>query len=66
MPDENDVERLSSRRAKAIYDYLVSKGINRDRLKYIGLGNANPVVKEENTEADKELNRRVEVRILSK
>jgi outer membrane protein OmpA-like peptidoglycan-associated protein len=61
-----DSANYSGARAKAVFDYLVSKGINKDRMKYVGRGNFNPVVKEEKTEADRELNRRVEIRILSK
>ena len=57
---------LSECRAEAIYNYLVEKGIDKDRLKYIGLGNRNPIVRSEITEADKQRNRRVEIRILSK
>lgn len=61
--DDND---LSVFRAKAVYDYLISKGIDAHRLTYVGLGNRNPVSKEENTEEEREKNRRVEIRILSK
>lgn len=57
---------LSECRAEAIFNFLVDKGIARDRIKYIGLANRNPVVANEVTEADKQKNRRVEVRILSK
>ncbi len=57
---------LSECRAEAIYNNLVEKGISKDRVKYIGLGNRNPVVRNEVTEADKQRNRRVEIRILSK
>lgn len=57
---------LSECRAEAIYNYLAEKGINKDRMKFIGLGNNNPIIKNELTEADKQKNRRVEVRILSK
>lgn len=57
---------LSELRAEAIYTYLVSKGINKDRMKYVGLANRNPVVRTELTEEDKQKNRRVEIRILSK
>ena len=61
-----DDNNLSLFRAKAVYDYLVSKGIDARRLSYVGLGNRNPVSREENTEDERELNRRVEMRILSK
>ena len=61
-----DDNNLSVFRAKAIYDFLVSKGIDPHRLTYVGLGNRNPVSREENTEEDREKNRRVEIRILDK
>lgn len=57
---------LSENRAKAIYNYLVEKGIAKERMKYAGLANNNPVVRNEVTELDKRKNRRVEIRILSK
>jgi outer membrane protein OmpA-like peptidoglycan-associated protein len=57
---------LSERRAVAIYHYLVKNGIDKSRMRSIGLGTLNPVVKNEKTEADYTLNRRVEIRILSK
>jgi outer membrane protein OmpA-like peptidoglycan-associated protein len=57
---------LSALRAKSVYDYLVSKGIDKNRLKYIGLGNTRPAVSPELTDEDMEKNRRVEIRVLSK
>jgi outer membrane protein OmpA-like peptidoglycan-associated protein len=41
---------------------LVSKGINSRRLSYKGLGNSKPLV-EEDSDKDKELNRRVEIKL---
>ncbi len=57
---------LSDYRSQAIARYLVGKGIKGNRLKAVGLGNRNPVVKVEETEEDRVKNRRVEIRILSK
>jgi outer membrane protein OmpA-like peptidoglycan-associated protein len=66
-PDAIDLDwdspTLSVNRARAIYDYLVSKGIDASRLKYIGFAKHRPVVVNEVTEADRERNRRVEIRI---
>jgi len=59
-------EHLSLNRAKAIYDYLVDKGIDSTRLRYIGLGKSRPIVAVEKNEDDAEKNRRVEIRILEK
>ena len=70
IPDALDVDTdepvLSYNRAKAIYQYLVDKGINADRLEYRGFGKSRPIVPFEQTEEDAEMNRRVEVRVLSK
>ncbi len=68
-PDALDIESndlyLSVNRARAIYNYLVQKGIDEERLKYAGYGKSKPVVKEEMNEEDAQKNRRVEVRVLS-
>jgi outer membrane protein OmpA-like peptidoglycan-associated protein len=61
-----DMDNLSEYRAAAVFDYLVEKGINSRRMRYVGLGNSNPVVKEEVTEDDRKKNRRVEIRIMGK
>lgn len=59
-------QKLSERRAIAVKDYLVSKGVAADRLTAVGKGEANPVVEcnEKNRAAlikCLEPNRRVEV-----
>jgi outer membrane protein OmpA-like peptidoglycan-associated protein len=64
--DFNDGGRLSLNRAKVIYEYLVKRGIDKNRLSYVGLGNTKPMISPEVTEDDKKQNRRVEIRILSK
>lgn len=55
---------LSVNRAKEIYDYLVSKGIDADRLTYAGFGKRRPIIKVERTEEEAQKNRRVEIRIV--
>ncbi|MDR0927296.1 MAG: OmpA family protein [Ignavibacteria bacterium] len=50
--------RLSKQRAKAVYDYLISKNISAARLSYQGYGSTQPVA-DNNTEAGREANRRV-------
>lgn len=57
-------QTLSVNRAKAIYQYLVTRGIDSSRLKYAGFGRRRPVIADEQSEWDAEQNRRVEVRIL--
>lgn len=55
---------LSEKRAKATFDYLVSKGINKDRLKYMGMGEMELKVKCTTcTSEEDQLNRRTEFKI---
>jgi len=54
---------LSARRAKAVYDYLIRKGISVDRLQWQGYGESKPLT-ENTTEAGRAINRRVEFMIL--
>lgn len=59
-------KRLSEQRAAAVQDYLVGKGVDRSRLKTIGLGELRPVApnaKSDGTddESGRQRNRRVEV-----
>ena len=69
-PDAYDMDThdntLSVNRAKAIYDYLIRRGISPARLRYVGYGKRHPVVQYERNEEDAEKNRRVEIRILEK
>ena len=60
-----DIEDLSGQRAKAVYDYLVNKGIDKNRLTYKGLGHTQPITKERN-EVERQMNRRVEIRVTKK
>jgi outer membrane protein OmpA-like peptidoglycan-associated protein len=56
---------LSENRAKAVYEYMTGKGAYASRLTYAGFGAFNPIA--DNATADgQKLNRRVEIRILSK
>lgn len=57
-------QKLSESRAKAIADYLISKGINPRRIEYKGFGKSKPVDSND-TEAGRANNRRVEIKILS-
>jgi len=54
---------LSIKRAAAVYDYLLSKGVEKSRMKYRGFGNKVPLSME-NTEEGRSKNRRVEIIII--
>jgi len=54
---------LSGRRSKAVFDYLVSKGVAASRMRAVGHGESNPVASNK-TEEGRAMNRRVELRIL--
>lgn len=51
--------RLSQRRAKAVFDYFIEKGIEIERLEYQGFGEANSIESNETAEGRRR-NRRVE------
>lgn len=53
---------LSQNRAKAVYDYLVGKGIDAARLSSEGYGSSKPVA-DNKTAAGRTLNRRVEMKL---
>lgn len=56
---------LSIARARAVYDFLVISGIDKNRITYKGFGHQFPLTKERN-EVEKARNRRVEIKILKK
>ena len=56
-------QRLSERRAKAVVDYLVSKGVDSSRLEYKGFGESQPLNRNK-TIAERALNRRVEMKVI--
>lgn len=56
-------QKLSLNRAKAVYDYLVHKGIDPARLSYKGFGESSPIASNDTAEG-KRLNRRTEFQII--
>lgn len=54
---------LSNNRAKAVYDYLVAKGVTAERLTYKGFGDAQPIAPND-TDDGKKRNRRTDFNIV--
>lgn len=59
---EEDNQKLSEARAKAVEDYLISKGIPKERISYKGFGSTKPITTND-TEEGRQQNRRVEFKI---
>ena len=57
---------LSYNRARAVYEYLAARGIDRKRMTFKGFGHQSPIIAFEETEEERTTNRRVEIRILKK
>ncbi len=55
---------LSQKRAQSVADYLVSQGINRNRLEIVAHGEADPIASN-STPAGRAQNRRVDIKIIS-
>src|SRR5688572_22225440 len=67
MDLETGIYNLSTARAKAIYDHLISNGIQASRVSYKGFGHSQPMYPfPERTEEERVANRRVEIKIISK
>ncbi|MCF6366257.1 MAG: OmpA family protein [Bacteroidales bacterium] len=61
--NETHNKQLSLNRAKAVYDYLISKGISENRIIYKGYGSLLPI-DTNNTEKGRKNNRRTEFKII--
>jgi len=57
--------KLSVRRAKTVYEYLVDQGIPENRISYKGFSSWRRLRKEVSA-AEEDANRRVEIRIIDK
>jgi outer membrane protein OmpA-like peptidoglycan-associated protein len=62
---DNKKYALSKYRAEFVFDYLVKAGIDRDRMSHKGVGSSDPKVFPEVTAHDSEMNRRVEIVVVS-
>jgi outer membrane protein OmpA-like peptidoglycan-associated protein len=56
---------LSQRRAEAVKDFLTKKGIDARRIEAKGYGKTRPLVSNDDEEEGRELNRRVEFKVIS-
>lgn len=56
---------LSQRRAEAVKDFLTKKGIDARRITAIGFGKTKPLASNDDEEEGRELNRRVEFKVIS-
>ena len=63
--DEKSNLDLSSKRAKAVHDYLIEIGVNSSRLSYQGFGELKPLVSNDDL-SGKATNRRTEFYIIKK
>ncbi|MEW6468263.1 MAG: OmpA family protein [Bacteroidota bacterium] len=65
MKNSSKIKKLSKDRAKAVFEYLVEKGIEPSRIQYKGYGNSKMVYKKPANEKQNEENRRVEIRVIA-
>ena len=56
-----DNMKLSKKRAKYVYDEMIKRGINKERLRYQGFSNTLLLVNPERTDIDRDKNKRVDV-----
>ncbi|MBK8242538.1 MAG: OmpA family protein [Saprospiraceae bacterium] len=64
IPTNNYCDKLSTNRAKAVRDYILSKGISEDRVTFKGYGKRMPISSNA-TKDGRALNQRVEIKIIS-
>lgn len=58
-------QNLSERRAHAVVDFLIDRGIDEERLTYVGYGDQKPIMPNRTAEG-RQKNRRTEMKILEK
>lgn len=56
---------LSLKRAQAVVDYLIQKGIDASRLSAKGFGSERPLVSNDDEQEGREINRRTEIEVLA-
>ena len=64
---EVEIEDISNKRAKTVYNYLLTNGISKNRISYKGFASTRPIYPlPEKNEEERVANRRVEILILEK
>jgi len=58
-------QKLSEDRANSVMEYMISKGISKDRVTAVGYGSSHPKA-DNSTEAGRKENRRIEIRVVNK
>ncbi len=66
MDIDTHENKLSQNRAKSVYDFLVTNGIDPARLSYKGFGRSRPKIFPETSPEEEQMNRRVEIMIVEK
>ena len=56
--------RMSKKRARSVYKYLIHIGAPKEQMTFVGRSFDEPKVAKERNEADKNLNRRVEIELV--
>jgi outer membrane protein OmpA-like peptidoglycan-associated protein len=62
--EDTQASDLSIQRAKFVYDFLISQGIQKNRMTYKGYGSSNKIFPEEKDDFQMAANRRVEIKIV--
>jgi outer membrane protein OmpA-like peptidoglycan-associated protein len=64
--EENSLagQKISEARAKRVFNYLVTNGINKDRMITKGYGNTRPIFPNPRFSYEEQMNRRVEIKVL--
>ena len=61
---KGSASKLSKKRAEIVYNYLIEKGIPKERLTIKGYAGRKPIVKHPKNKTERELNMRVEIKIM--
>jgi OOP family OmpA-OmpF porin len=57
-------QKQSEERAQSAKSYLLSKGVNYNKVNAVGYGNKQPIT-DNKTDADRQINRRVDIKVIN-